>query len=60
MVINTILLSDDGVHVCSAGWDSKVILWDIETFSKVCRYIDMTQPMIYSNLIQYAEVRNEC
>ena len=35
MVVNTILLSDDGTHLVTAGWDGRVMMWDIATNSKV-------------------------
>ena len=35
MVVNTILLSDDGAHLVTSGWDGRVIMWDIATTSKV-------------------------
>ena len=36
MVINAILLSNDGLHVVSSGWDGRVIMWETATGSKVC------------------------
>ena len=35
MLINTVLLSDDGVHLVTTGWDARVIMWDTTTLSKV-------------------------
>ena len=35
MVINAILLSDDGIHLVSSGWDGRVIMWETATGLKV-------------------------
>ena len=40
MVINAILLSEDGLHVVSSGWDGRVIMWETATGSKVCSLRD--------------------
>jgi len=50
MVINAILLSEDGLHVVSSGWDGRVIMWETATGSKVTEY----QCDVYINTLSWA------
>ena len=49
MVINAILLSEDGLHVVSSGWDGRVIMWETATGSKVCYLRDHLIHLLLSN-----------
>ena len=37
MIINAILLSDDGQHLITTGWDGRVIMWSTDASVKVIK-----------------------
>ena len=58
MVINAILLSEDGLHVVSSGWDGRVIMWETATGSKVCYLRDHLIHLLLSKTNSEIKTRN--